>query len=249
MPRKKSFAIIGASNFSYAVVETLVTKRQKVTVFDADADKLDLFLSNYDSIVDGVILDSTNKSVLEKNGINKFDGIVIGFGANIEASLMTALNLIDLGCRDNIIARARDLKHKRILNAIGLSDNQIIIPDYISGKIIGTRLVFDIDVDIDVQSVDDDFVSSSLTVKQPGVINHTLDELNLTNNKDFNIIQIKRNGKGILPDPNTVLKEGDIIVIFARTSILNDLVNKIQGSPSKDEELKYFDLDQNSMEA
>jgi trk system potassium uptake protein TrkA len=231
MSKKKSFAIIGASNFSFSVVETLVSKRQQVTVFDLDKDRLDLFLSNYDTIADGVILDSTNKSVLEKNGINKFDGIVIGFGANIEASLMTTLNLIDLKC-NNIIARARDLKHKRILNAIGLSDNQIIIPDHISGKIIGTRLVFDIAADIEVQSVDDDFVSSSLYVTQPSVINHTLDELNLTNNKDFNIIQIKRNGKVILPDPNTVLKEDDIIVIFAKTSIINELVDRIQGMGS-----------------
>jgi len=235
MAKKKTFAIIGASNFSHSVVETLVNKRQQVTVFDSDEDRLALFLSNFDSIVDGIILDSTNKSVLEKNGINKFDGIVVGFGANIEASLMTALNLIDLKC-NNIIARARDLKHKRILNAIGLNDNQIIIPDYISGKIIGTRLVFDIDVDIEVQSVDDDFVSSSLYVTQPGVINHTLDELNLTNNKDFNIIQIKRHGKVILPDSNTILKEDDVVVIFARTSVINELVDRIQGSiPIKDE--------------
>jgi len=61
MAKKKTFAIIGASNFSHSVVETLVNKRQQVTVFDSDEDRLALFLSNFDSIVDGIILDSTNK--------------------------------------------------------------------------------------------------------------------------------------------------------------------------------------------
>ena len=47
--------------------------------------------------------------------------------------------------------------------------------------------------------------------------------------KDFNIIQIRRKGKILLPDDYTELKEGDHIVVFARTTIINSLAEKIQG--------------------
>lgn len=228
MPRKKNFAILGASNFSLAVIETLIEKRQKVTVFDNDKERLDLNLSDYDQI-DKVILDATNKVALEKNAIKSFDGIVVGFGSSMETSLITVLNLLDLGS-ENIIARARDEKHRRILKAIGLVDNQIITPDAIAGNTVGSRLVYDIDVNIDIQSSSDDYFSTIVIVKNPSVFNRTLDELNLVNSKDFNIIQIRRAGKVFLPDENTILKEDDIVTLFAASNIINDIVNKIQGA-------------------
>ncbi|WP_084323926.1 potassium channel family protein [Mesoplasma photuris] len=226
MAKKKSFAIIGASNFSLSVLATLVEKRQTITMFDIDQDKLDLYLSEFDS-VDAIVLDSTNKIALQKNGINSFDGVIVGIASNIEASLMTVLNLTDLGC-ENIIVKAKDRKHKRILQALGLSENQIIIPDSIAGKIVGTRSVFDIDLDIDVQSIDDDFISTTLTIKSEEIIGRTLQEAGLSTSKDFNIIQIRRKGKTLLPDDYTVLKADDEIVVFAKTTIINNLADKVQ---------------------
>ncbi|ATG97607.1 potassium channel family protein [Mesoplasma lactucae] len=231
MPKRKNFAVLGASNFSLAVIKTLVDKRQKVTVFDNNPEQLDLTLSDYDN-VDKIILDATNKSALEKNAIKTFDGIVVGFGSSMETSLIAVLNLLDLGC-DNIIARARDEKHRRILKAIGLADNQISTPDEIAGNTVGSRLVYDIDVNIDIQSSSDDYFSTVVTVKNPDVFNKTLDELNLINNKDFNIIQIRRAGKVFLPDENTILKEGDVVTLFAASNVINEIVNKLQG-PEKD---------------
>lgn len=227
MAKKKSFAILGASNFSLAVLATLVEKRQQVTVFEADEERLELSLSEFET-VDSIVLDSTNKSALKNNGINQYDGIIVGFGSNIEASIMTVLNLLDLGCV-NIFAKARDNKHKRILMGLGLKENQIIIPDAIAGKIIGIRSIFDIDANIDVQSVDDDFMSTTLTAMNPDILEKTLQEAGLTGTKDFNIIQIKRKGKILLPDTNTIIKENDMIVIFAKTTVINDLAIKIQG--------------------
>ncbi len=229
VPRKKSFAILGASNFSLVVIQTLLEKRQKVTVFDNDKERLDLNLSDYDQI-DKVILDATNKSALEKNAITSFDGVVIGFGSTMETSLIAVLNLLDLGVK-NIISRARDERHRRILKAIGLVDNQIITPDAVAGNTVGSRLVYDIDVNIDIQSSSDDYFSTVVVVKNSSVFNRTLDELNLVNSKDFNIIQIRRAGKVFLPDENTILKEDDIITLFAASNIINDIVNKIQGTP------------------
>ncbi|WP_084514140.1 potassium channel family protein [[Acholeplasma] multilocale] len=241
MAKKKSFAIIGASNFSLSVLKTLIDKRQNVTVFDYDQDRLDLYLSEFDT-VDAIVLDSTNKIGLAKNGINAYDGVIVGFGSNIEASMMTILNLLDLEC-NNIIVKARDEKHKRILLALGLTENQIVLPDVIAGKIIGTRAVFDIDMDIDVQSIDDDFLSTTLTVTNLDIIGKTLQEAGLSTTKDFNIIQIRRKGKTLLPDDYTVIKAEDDVVVFAKTTVINGLAEKIVGDGLDAMDHAYVDFD------
>ncbi|WP_084340199.1 potassium channel family protein [Mesoplasma seiffertii] len=244
MAKKKSFAIIGASNFSLAVLTTLVDKRQSITMFDIDQDRLDLYLAEFDS-VDAIVLDSTNKMGLAKAGVNSYDGVIVGLGSNIEASIMTVLNLIDLECH-NIIAKARDEKHKRILLALGLSENQIIIPDRLAGKMIGTRAVFDIDIDIDLHSIDDEFISTTLTVANPDVIGKTLQDAGLSSTKDFNIIQIRRKGKTLLPDDYTELKEHDDVVVFAKITVINGLAEKLQANKEDEADVipTLFDFDE-----
>ncbi|AAT75521.1 K+, Na+ uptake protein integral membrane subunit [Mesoplasma florum L1] len=244
MAKKKSIAIIGVSNFSLSVIKTLVDKKQQVTVFDYDEDKLNLHLSEYEYGVDVIVLDSTNKMALAKNGIKAYDVVIVGVGTNIEAGLMTVLNLIDLEC-ENVIARARDEKHKRILTALGLSENQIILPDALAGNIVAARSMFNIDLDVDVQSIDEDFVSTTLSVANHNIFNKTILAAGLSTSKDFNIIQIRRKGKILLPDDYTELKENDDVVVFARTTVINELAEKIQGG-SKDkkennEELIIFE--------
>ncbi|ATQ35324.1 potassium transporter TrkA [Mesoplasma entomophilum] len=228
MAKKKSIAIIGVSNFSLSVIKTLVDKKQQVTVFDYDEDKLNLHLSEYEYGVDVVVLDSTNKMALTKNGIKAYDVVIVGVGTNIESGLMTVLNLIDLEC-ENVIARARDEKHKRILTALGLSENQIILPDALAGNIVAARSMFNIDLDVDVQSIDEDFISTTLNVTNHNIFNKTILAAGLSTTKDFNIIQIRRKGKILLPDDYTELKEADDVVVFARTTVINELAEKIQG--------------------
>ncbi|AXK50805.1 potassium channel family protein [Spiroplasma alleghenense] len=228
MARKKSFAVIGANNFGIAVAKTLEDKKQSVVVFDFDEHRLNSHLAAMPGVV-GIVLDATNKTSMEKAGIKQFDGIIVAFGSNMEVSIITVLNLLDLGI-ENIMAKAKDLRHKRILLALGLDENQVIIPDIISGKMVATRSMFDID--IDVQSVDDDFISTTMIVSDPGVIDKSIQESRLTANKEWNIIQIKRNGKVILPDEKTILKKDDQIVLFAKITAINDLILKIQGDES-----------------
>ncbi|PPE04152.1 potassium channel family protein [Williamsoniiplasma lucivorax] len=227
MIKKKSFAIIGASNFGISVLTTLTNKKQQVTIFDNDPEKLEKAIFGFDD-VDTIILDSTNKNSLAKQGISQFDGVVVATGSNIESSLMTVLNLVDLKVK-KIFVKARDEKHKRILMALGLNENQIITPDIIAGKIVATRATFDIDADIEVQSIDDEYISTSLFIKSYEIIGKTLQEAGLSASKDFIIIQIKRKGKILIPDDYTVLKLDDIVVILSKPGVINELALKIQG--------------------
>ncbi|WP_338969938.1 TrkA family potassium uptake protein [Spiroplasma endosymbiont of Labia minor] len=232
MARKKSFAVIGANNFGMAVVRSLIEKKQNVVLFDQSEVKLNTQLGEFEE-VDGIVLDSTSKGALEKAGITQFDGIVVSFGTSLEVSITTVLNLIDLDPNLNIIAKARDVRHKRILKAVGLDDGQVIIPDTISGKIISTRVLYDIDVDI--QSAGEDFVSTKLVVREPELFGKTINEADLTANKDWSIISIVRKHKVILAENDSILQEGDKLFLFVRTSLVNELILKIQGNTEIEE--------------
>ncbi|AUM62369.1 potassium channel family protein [Spiroplasma monobiae] len=231
MARKKSFAIFGANYFGLSVAQTLDEKKQLIKIFDYDEEKLNLHINQFES-VEGVVLDATNKNALEKNGINQYDGVIVCFGGNMESSVLTVLNLLDLGV-ENIIVKARDERHKRILLALGLDEDKVIIPDVITGKMVATKSLFDIESE--VQSIDNEYVFTSIIVNEEEVIDKSIFDAGLTSNKDFNIIQIKRNGKTILPDEYTVLKEGDILGVYAKNNIVNDLVLKIRGDQEIDD--------------
>ncbi|AKX33777.1 potassium uptake protein KtrA [Spiroplasma litorale] len=225
MARKKSFAILGANYFGLSVAQALDEKKQLIKIFDYNEEKLNKHINEFDS-VEGVILDTTNKMALEKNGIVQFDGIIVCFGSNMESSILTVLNLIDLEV-ENIIVRARDEKHKRILIALGLDEDMVVIPDVMSARMVATKTLFDIESE--VQSTDGEFVFTSIEVTNQEVINKKIFDVGLNPNKDFNIVQIKRNGKIVIPDEYTALKENDIVVVFARNNVVNDLALKIKG--------------------
>ncbi|AGR40837.1 potassium channel family protein [Spiroplasma taiwanense] len=231
MARKKSFAIFGANYFGLSVAQTLDEKKQLIKIFDYDEEKINLHINEFES-VEGIILDATNKNALEKNGITQFDGVIVCFGGNMESSILTVLNLIDLGV-ENIIVKARDERHKRILLALGLEEDQVIIPDVTTGKMVATKALFDIESE--VQTADGEYVFTSIQVEEEEIFDKSIFDAGLNSNKDFIIIQVKRNGKIILPDEYTILKKGDILVVFAKNNIVNDLILKVRG----EQEIEY----------
>ncbi|KAJ3616926.1 hypothetical protein Zmor_008942 [Zophobas morio] len=178
---------------------------------------------------EGIIIDSTNKQALENNGLNQFDGVIVCYENNLETSVVTTLNLLEMGA-ENIIAIAKNERHKKILLAIGVSELDIVVPGILTGQVVATKSIFDIESD--VQTSDGEFISTKITITEESIFDKSIDECNLNQSKDFNIIQIKRNGKTILPEPDTILKENDILMVYVKSNLINDLVLKLSGDTS-----------------
>jgi len=232
MLKKKSFAIFGANRLGVAIAQALDGKNQSVKVFDTNEEKLNLFVSEFET-VDAIITDTTNKLALEKNGIAQFDYVIVCYGSNVQANILTVLNLIDLKVK-NIIVNARDHNHMRILRALGIEKNNIVIPDEVAGKLIITKSLFDIESQI--QSTDGDYSFTNITVNSADIIGKTIKQVGLTSGKEFNIVQIQRNKKIISPNDKTELKKNDILRIFARNTSIKDLITKLQDNNEKNEE-------------
>lgn len=225
MARKKSFAVLGLNNIGFYIAKLLSQKNQSVTVFDINEEKINNIIGQIE-VAEGIIADTTNKQILEKNGISQFDGVIVAFQSAIETSIVTTLNLIDLDIESMIII-AGDEKHKRILKALGIPEKDIVTPSLITGELVATKSIFDIEAE--VQSTDGEFISTKIVVLEPSAFEKSISELNLNPNKDFNIVQIKRNGKTIMPEPTVTLKEKDVLTVFAKSSLINDLIFKISG--------------------
>lgn len=81
--------------------------------------------------------DSTDSEALLQLAIPDFDQVIVGIGANLEGSILTASHLVDLGVQ-NLWVKANSDDHARILRQIGVAN--VIQPE----AELGARLAVEI---------------------------------------------------------------------------------------------------------
>jgi len=136
----KQYLVIGLGRFGTGVAKTLYEAEKNVLAIDIDEDNVqDKIDTNI--IKNAVIGDPSDEKVLKDIGAENFDVAFICMG-DIEASVMIALNLKELGIK-TIIAKAINKKHGKILTKVGATE--IVYPEEHMGKRIA-ELTIDTDV-------------------------------------------------------------------------------------------------------
>ena len=204
----KQYLVIGLGRFGTSVAKTLYEAGKNVLAIDIDEDNVqDKIDTNI--IKNAVIGDPSDEKVLKDIGAENFDVAFICIG-DIEASVMIALNLKELGIK-SIIAKAINKKHGKVLTKIGATE--IVYPEEHMGKRIA-ELTMNTDV-IEHLKFTDNFVL--VEVKAPSVFwNNSLIKLDVRNKYNINIVGIKKSKGEFLPNPtaNVVIEEGDVLVII-----------------------------------
>lgn len=118
MMASKQFVIIGLGNTGYFLARHLTALGNDVLAIDLDPMKVQDITS---TVSQAVIADSTRKQQLAALPITKADGVVCCVGDDLETSLLTILNLKELGIK-NIIAKSSSAAHTTILEKLGVSD-------------------------------------------------------------------------------------------------------------------------------
>ena len=204
----KQYLVIGLGRFGTGVAKTLYEAEKNVLAIDIDEE---LVQEKIDANIlkNAVIGDPSDEKVLKDIGAENFDVAFICI-ADIEASVMIALNLKELGVK-TIIAKAVNKKHGKILTKVGATE--IVYPEEHMGKRIA-ELTMNTDV-IEHLKFTDNFVL--VEVKAPSVFwNNSLIKLDVRNKYNINIVGIKKANKEFLPNPtaNIIIEEGDILVII-----------------------------------
>ena len=212
------FLVIGVGKYGREIARKLADKGAEVYAFDNNESKIDLIK---DEIALGVTLDATNIKVLQSQNVTDVDAVVVSIGENYEATILTCVQLIELGV-ERIIARASGPQQIKILKKIGVTE--ILAPEEEVADAVAERLLNPSLVRF-LQLPDNYEIAE---VKVPKAIsNRTIDDIGLRNKYQLTLVTIKRmfeetkKGEKVIeehvlgvPNSDTVVKETDTLVVF-----------------------------------
>lgn len=219
MPQKK-FAVIGAGRYGREISLKLATQGAEVYTFDVSEEKIE---DIKDAVAMAVTLDATDKKALEANRINEMDAAIIAIGEDFEATVLTALNLIDLEV-SRVIARASGENQVRILEKIGITE--VLSPESEVAGVIVERLI-NPSITAFLRLPDEYEIAE---IKCPrGIANRSLEDIGLRNKYGLTLITVKRSYEmkeaadgeiemeehimGVVKS-ETVVYESDTLVVF-----------------------------------
>jgi len=215
MPR---VAVFGLGQFGTTLAEALMQQGAEVLAFDTDPERVEAVKER---VAMAVQLDSTDERALCAVGLEQVQTAIVTMGTNIEANILTAALLKQLGV-PRILARATTPIQERILRALGV--NKVINLEREMGESIATTLAIG-----DVHR----FITlaaghSIVEIDVPGhLVGKTVEEAQLRQRHSVNIVALRKrkpdvDERGrralreeiiIVPKPSDTLEEGDLLVL------------------------------------
>lgn len=216
---RKQFAVIGLGRFGSSVCNTLKRLGHEVLGMDSSEELTREAHANHTAthVVRG---DSTDIHSLDEIGMRNFDTVVVAIGSNMEASILTVLNLQDLGVK-NIIAKAGYDKHGKVLERIGGEAIRVVYPE----SQMGERVAHAIGGVGILESLELDPNYSIIEIPTPAsLIGKTLLEADLRARYGVTVIAILSRGTvNVAPAPDDRLQAGDVITVIGANDKLDAL--------------------------
>jgi trk system potassium uptake protein len=220
MAKERVFAVVGLGTFGMEVCIALSEKGAKVIAMDNQKGLVERIK---DTVTQGILIDTTDEDALKNVPLENVDVAVVAIGNNVEASILTTVLFREIGV-PYILARAISRTHEHVLRQIGA--NEVINVEIDEGRRIAAELIspsildrIPIDRGISVAEI---LVPSSFEDK-------TLRQLDLRNQYRINVITVKRTEVSvdemgnpvrkelvIFPNPDEVLRKGDVIIVIGR---------------------------------
>ena len=214
---KYQFIIIGLGNTGIFLSKHLTSLGNEVLAVDNTPEKVQDITP---SVAQAVVADSTRKQQLAALPVTKVDAAISCIGADLEASLLTILNLRELGVK-HIIAKSSSSQHTSILERFGVSD--IFQPERDMAISLAERLTHPNMLDrlpfLDGFSIIEIVCPNKFKGK-------TLKELALTSKYGIQIIAIRDplQPKALIGNlADHQLKENDILFVLGPDDVLDDL--------------------------
>jgi trk system potassium uptake protein TrkA len=202
------FAVIGLGRLGIAMVGTLDLLGHDVLAIDLKEDLIQRLADDLPN-VHLVAADATDEDVLRGLNLQEFDAAAVVIGENhIEAGILATANLKEIGVA-TIVARATTKLHARVLERVGA--DRVIQPEREMGEQIARVLASP--AVLDYVDLGEDEALIEARVPQQWT-DKSLAELALSRNLGLTVLALKRKeGAGTLPHGDTVLQEGDVIVV------------------------------------
>lgn len=177
--------ILGLGRFGQALGEELMAGGVEVLCVDADPRVVQECSTVFDHVVSA---DTTNPEALRQLGVQDAGRVVIAIGSNIEASVLTASAVVDMGV-PSIWAKADNLAHAKILGQIGV--HHVIRPESDTGRrvahLMGGRVQ-------DYLEFDRGFAVAKIA-PPVSVLDHRVGEVNVRGDSPVQILALRPRGE------------------------------------------------------
>lgn len=203
----RQFVIIGLGRLGTAMIGTLEHLGHDVLGIDSDEELVQDLSGDYPN-AHLVAADATDESVLRDLNVGQFDGAAIVIGENMEASILAAASVKELGV-PFVVARALSKLHARVLERIGV--DRIIEPEREMGAQVARSMASPAVLDYVDLGEDEALIEAEVPDEWVG---KSLAELQLSRKHGLTVLALKPKGEsGTIPSGDSVLSEGDVIVV------------------------------------
>lgn len=201
--------VIGLGRFGTAVAASLVRLNREVMAVDDDPE---LVAQWADELTHVVHADSTDEDAVAQLGLGSYDHAVVAIGADLEASVLTVLALVEAGVPD-IWAKAITRNHGQILKRIGA--HHVVYPETTMGERVAHMVNGSM---LDYIEFDDGFAIARTSA--PTVTwDKALEESRLRSEHQVTVVGVKRTGKDFThAQPDTVIQQHDQLIVSGPTS-------------------------------
>src|SRR5215207_10598121 len=203
----RQFVIIGLGRLGSSMIGTLQSLGHEVLGIDTDEDLVqDLSGEFPDAHL--VAADATDESILRDLNVGHFDAAAVVIGENMEASILATANLIELGV-PFVVSRALNKLHARVLKKIGA--DRVIEPERDMGAQLARTMASPTVMDYVDLGGDEALAEANVPKRWLG---KSLADLHLYRKSGLTVLALERKGSGgTIPSGDTVLQEGDVLVI------------------------------------
>ena len=207
-----SVLVMGLGRFGTAVARRLLEQGTEVLGIDSDPAIVQSLSSELPHVVHA---DSTDLNALRQLGVLDFSHAVVSIGSNLEASILTILNLNQLGVKD-IWAKANDTQHGRIAERVGA--HHVVYPETEMGERVAHLVTGKM---IDFIEFDDGFAIAK-TRSPRETHGKTLAQSDVRKKYGITVVGIKRRHQDfIYAQPETEIQAGDHLIVAGETRLVD----------------------------
>lgn len=216
-----SIMVIGLGRFGSSVSRSLVHLGHQVLAVDSSAERVQ---SLADELPHVVHADPSDPEVLKQLSVMDFSHVVVAIGQSMEASVLTTLNLSQMGVRD-IWVKAHSIAHGRIAERLGA--HHIVFPERDMGERVA-HLVTGKMIDF-IEFVDGFAIAKTGT--PPELHHKTLAVVDVRARFNITVMGIKRKDRDfIYAQPDTIVLPDDILIVAGGTQDVEEFAARATAS-------------------
>lgn len=205
MASRAEIMIVGLGRFGSAAANSLIELGQDVIGVDSEAKLVQRYAA---MLTEAVEVDATDIDAMRLIGAQDVQTAVVAIGNDIEASILAASVLLELGV-PRVWAKAVSDRHGQILERLGV--HRVVFPERDMGDRVAHGLV---GLALDFVLIGADFAMAETTAPKEA-LGRTLAEVGLRRKYDVTVVCTKPPGGTFsLTGPDTILKPDDTLLVI-----------------------------------